>query len=83
MCCLRNPHLFVLLCYISRVVYYIFSPKTFVVVIGMNTGSAATQIADKGIANVGAYDSQAPSQDNQVPQLEKLAMSDQVPVVHP
>lgn len=49
----------------------------------MNTGSAATQIADKGIANVGAYDSQAPSQDNQVPQLEKLAMSDQFPVVHP
>ena len=38
---------------------------------------------EEDMANVGANDNQGLPQDNQVPPLEKVAMSDQVPIVPP
>ena len=59
----------------------VFSPKIVILVIGMNTRRATTQRAKERIANVGDHDNQAPQQDNQVPPLEDIAISDQVSVV--
>ena len=59
----------------------VFSPKIVILVIGMNTRRATTQRAKERIANAGDHDNQAPQQDNQVPPLEDIAISDQVSVV--
>ena len=49
----------------------------------MTTRRAAARRVEERIANVGAHDNQAPPQDNQVPPLEQVTMSDQVSVVRP
>ena len=61
----------------------LFSPKTFIVVIGVNTRRAATRRAKEGIANAEAHDNQAPPTDNQVHLIEEISMGDKILVVPP
>ena len=49
----------------------------------MTTRKAAAKKAEEGIANAGAHENQAPPKVNQVPQLEKVAMGCEVPVIPP
>ena len=56
----------------------VISPKTFIVVMGMNT-----QRADEGIDNMWARENQAPLQHNQGPPFEDVSMGDQGSVVPP
>ena len=43
-------------------------------VIGSNTRRSPARRAEEEMENVGAHDNQVPSQDNQVPPLEEVAM---------
>ena len=49
----------------------------------MTNTREATRSDEEEIANVGAHDNLDPSQDNQVPPLEKIPMGGKVTVVPP
>lgn len=52
-------------------------------VIGINNRKSGERRVEEGILDVGAHRNQAPLQDNQVPPLQEVFMSDQVPFAPP
>lgn len=67
----------------SKVLLYVFSRKTFIIVIGVNTRREAAKRVDEVISNTRAHENEAPPKDNQVPPLEQVPMDGQVSVVLP
>ena len=58
-------------------------PKTFILVICINTRRTAEKRAEEGIVNVGDQVSEAPREVNQVPPFEEVYIGDQVSIVSP